>query len=266
MKKFRIIISCLLAIVMFAASIVPAFAEESNLKRQLEREIIKVFYEYYHLIGAVQFYSEDSYVRLQMAYSNANNVLDDENSTDNDYLLAYNDLVNTEEKMYVAPKWAQEEYDLCIAETNEDHWYSEDVWNNYITELSAFKSALNSENEEIIDEYYFKLQSIYNDMCTNYTLIGDIDKSGEVDIKDVSLLQMYLAGRKTFTGGQIYVSSVNCYADNITIKCATDLQLYLAKFKEAPTTIGFGGINLIINPLHDLYGNARRIKRNITEK
>lgn len=80
-------------------------------------------------------------------------------------------------------------------------------------------------------DYYFKVSrdseytGTYELLCA---LLGDVDMDGEITIKDVTLIQKYLAKLETLEDYQITLGLTNADSDELTITCATNIQKYLA--------------------------------------
>lgn len=123
----------------------------------------------------------------------------------NEYFQAYYDELNEAAKL---PQVANEEIvflvNICEKEDNCNGFYSDEVWETFVTALNNAKEAYNKNTNNGKNRYsqqvegnsniYWDLYFAYNDLCMQITEAGDIDGDGKADIIDVTMLQRNLAG------------------------------------------------------------------------
>ncbi len=268
MKK---IISVLLtvAIIIGACCISASAASETS---EAYNRLYRMIYDYYspgYVSGSQPYYSDSSMGVVYQEVVKGEDVLNDPNSTDDDYTKAADDIQTALDNRCVRTEWAEETYKLCMEEPN-DNWYSEEMWQDYMDKLADLRTALDGGNEYDVQEKYTIVCSKYMELCNSYGVLGDLDKNGYVGINDVTLLQMYLSGMATFNGNQIGLSAIDCKADEISITCVSKLQLHISCIGGELTTRGFdkgfdNKTTSIVCPRHPLVYpfTAKGIKRNI---
>lgn len=225
MKK---IISLILIVCMLVTSACFAVsaANEDSLEKQKLKYLIDLVDGYYSIWG-----EPVTFTPLMKSYSDAKTALADENSTDYDYYYARKNLFDDHLNMYVVEGFAEETYKKAREEKNYNNWYTDEQWANFQSKLDDLGKAL-----ETHDSYYSKdltvaymaMMKAYNEMTNAYTLKGDLDRSGEVDVKDATLLMKYLARLEDLTGAQKMLSGSAKYED-LTITDATRIQKYIAR-------------------------------------
>lgn len=163
--------------------------------------------------------------KIEDALKNINEVLRDKTSTDEDYLIAYNTLFSADYNLTIAPDFAEGAYNLALKEQNYNNWYSEEDWERFETTRASLGKALETQLPTKISEAFYDMLYSYNVMTNRYTLKGDINKDGVVNISDVTLIQKYLVGDADLTGAQKMLTSAYNY-ENININEATTIQKY----------------------------------------
>lgn len=227
MKK---IISILLAaaILIMPLCINVSAAEISEYKDKLET-LIECHEAEYMMWGLPSPYIEyESFP----AYQEAKEVLENPSSTDSDYYYAVKKLLNAD--LYgddIHPYFAIETYNNAIKEQNYNNWYSEEDWANYQFRLADLKAAIDDLKN---DRDYSKKLTVafnavhrtYNKMTNKYTLKGDVNGDGDVNVLDVTLIQKYLVGLEELTGAQKMLSGAYFYED-LDITAATQISKYI---------------------------------------
>lgn len=89
------------------------------------------------------------------------------------------------------------------------------------------KEALDTGLDSKITEAFYDLLYCYDVMTNRYKLRGDVNKDGEVNVIDATLVQKYLAGLENFTGAQRMLCCEYNY-ENFNISAATTIQKYSA--------------------------------------
>lgn len=162
---------------------------------------------------------------IEDVLGNAQQVLSDSNSTDEDYLLAYENLINADYNFNIDDFFAKEAYELALAEQNYNNWYSEEDWADFVSKRDALKTALDTKISENITETFYDMLYSYNVMTNRYTVKGDINKDGVVNVLDATLLQKYLVNRANLTGAQKMLTCAYNYED-FDISAVTTIQKY----------------------------------------
>ena len=150
MKKSLITtILSLLLIITSGFSTVSAVV--TNAKQNLSNALDS-YYAYISILGKPFTTSEDSNNRLNEAYNAAYEAFYSENATDKEMQNKADNLLYALDNMYIDPKWAQETYALCLEESNKNGIYSDELWQNFKSELEKLNEALISDDEKYIND------------------------------------------------------------------------------------------------------------------
>ncbi len=237
MKK---ILSVLLAVVMVAMSTLTAFATtDTNTESKNIREYLYGLWEAnyieFHTVGEPKPYGGEMVESIRSLIEEAYEVYKDENSTDAQCQDIYDRLKFADYNKLIENDFALETYDNAKELENYNNWYSEESWNNFAEKRESLRVAIeNCENfkkidadETVSDAFYAMLYS-YNKMTNEYTMMGDVNKDGVVNVSDVTLIQKYLVGEVSFTGGQIMLCGADGAYEVVNVNSATDIQKYIA--------------------------------------
>lgn len=225
MKKLLSII--LSFVILISAFSVTGYATETSLEKKQLSLLLTVHDSYFSSWGRVGIYQETS-----TADTYATNVYYDETSTDADYALACDVLLNSTLNFNIYPEYAEYTYEKALQEQNYNNWYSDEEWADYQEKLQALGDAIDAQDgtnrtKSNLTKAFHALLKSYNEMTHSYQNIGDLNKDGEINIADVTLLQKYLAGMEDFTGAQKML--VGCqYYEAPDIADATVIQKYVA--------------------------------------
>lgn len=85
---------------------------------------------------------------------------------------------------------------------------------------------------ELINDY-IDMRNLFNKLCGNVTVAGDVDNSGTFDISDITYIQKYLAGAIQLTTAQRFAAGINLTGN---INTVTNYQKNLADIKSADGT------------------------------
>lgn len=151
--------------------------------------------------------------------------------TDDEYQTAFDKLLEAAYNEDVHLGVIKTTYNKALEEQNYNNWYSESDWSEFVRRRNVLGALVEdadiydlSLDPETTDAFYDMLYQ-YNLMTHRYQKTGDVNKDGVTDIKDVTLIQQYMAGSVEFTGGQ---KMLICYDaleyENININSATELQ------------------------------------------
>lgn len=259
-KSFITAIISLLLIIASGFSTVSAVV--TNAKQNLSNALDS-YHAYISVLGKPFTTSETSNNRLINAYNTAYETFYSKTASDDEMQNKANDLLYALDNMYIDPKWAQETYDLCLEESNKNGIYSDELWQNFKSELEKLNEALISDDEKYINDEYYKVIDIYNEMCFSYSALGDVDGNGVVNVADVTLIQKYLSGNATLCGVQLYAASVSCRCNEVSVKSATRLQKYLTGDYSISTGNLSNGYNLIITPYDGATGERMQAYRSL---
>lgn len=258
-----IIIAAFLSVLLIVLSCFSTVSAVSAAKQNLSNAIDD-YYGYISVLGRPFSTSEASNTRLNDAYNAAREAFHSKTATDEEMQEKADNLLYALDNMYIDSKWAKETYTLCLEESNESGLYSDELWLMFETELEELNSALTSMDEKRINEEYYKVIDIYNEMCFSYSAIGDVDGNGIVNIADVTLIQKYLSGDATLCGVQLYAGSVNCSSNEISVNSATCLQKHLSDDSYSINTDNVSnGYNLIITPYTGATGKRMQTYRSL---
>lgn len=248
MKK---VLAVLLTVAMLASAFcINTSATETSVTKEKLGELI---YDY-DCYGTVWGRAGVSYLYSDVWLA-SRDVYRDKNSTEEDYQNAL-DLLKDDalNNVFVDYDYAEATYELALQEKNYNNWYSEEDWTEFQNKLSELKAVLDKsegkDSRELSDAYR-SLMGIYNKMTNAYTLKGDLNKDGEVNVLDVTLLQKYLVGIENLTGAQKMLANAEEY-ENPSITEATLIQKYAVGEISEFTNYGhFVVDNKVVNYIDD---------------
>ncbi len=251
MKK---IISIILVLIMICCTIpFTAFAAEDTdiepLRKELEMLAYKA-YECINYVGDVMPHAHSSYERLQNGLDFAIDVLYDEESTVEKYNEAIDLLTYAFNNPTLETYYVKYNYVLSTFEHNENGFYYEDDWNDFSEKRDALRDSFKTNDEEAISKAFFALHKSFVNMTSKYTLTGDVNNDGKVNIDDATLVQKYLAGQENLTELQkeLVMSYDNYIYDGLdipkpNIDCVTGLQKCAAGLTKQHTLPFSYGVN-----------------------
>ncbi|MBQ9679281.1 MAG: dockerin type I repeat-containing protein [Ruminococcus sp.] len=136
---------------------------------------------------------------------------------------------------------------LSFKEHNNNHWYDEAEWEQFVTYRNALYDVLTGIEEDYlhiegiyltyvqkkeVTDAFFRLLELYDTMTLDNAKSGDVDGDGDATILDVTVIQRYLAEMTELTEGQKLRATVRANAsDNgpdVDITSVTALQRHLA--------------------------------------
>lgn len=225
MKK---IISILLSIIILSSICCVSVSAADTLSPKKDLLILcdVVYYEFLTVVGGcIPFDRMDE--ELWDAFEYADNIFYDKNATDEDYIEARERLISAIYNLNVYTDYIQEAYELSLQEQNYNNWYSEEDWSNFVEKRVALGEALETDDPTIATDAFYDLLYACNVMTNRYTLKGDINRDGEVNVADTTLLQKYLVGKVELTGAQKMLSGAYFY-ESPDVSAATTIQKYCA--------------------------------------
>ncbi len=251
MKK---IISIILVLIMICCTIpFTAFAAEETDIKSLRKELEMLAYKAYgciNYVGDVMPHAHSSYERLQNGLDFAIDVLYDEESTVEKYNEAIDLLTYAFNNPTLETYYVKYNYVLSTFEHNENGFYYEDDWNDFSEKRDALRDSFKTNDEEAISKAFFALHKSFVNMTSKYTLTGDVNNDGKVNIDDATLVQKYLAGQENLTELQkeLVMSYDNYIYDGLdipkpNIDCVTGLQKCVAGLTKQHTLPFSYGVN-----------------------
>ena len=158
----------------------------------------------------------------------------------------YAHLLSLLENPIINPQFAAYTCYLSFKENNNNNWYEENDWKQFVAYRNELYNALTDVNENYLNinantltfiqkkeitDAFFDLLEHYDKMTLDNALLGDMNGDGYVTIFDVTEMQRNLAGMVEFTEGQKLRASTRSNATkngpNYDITSATTLQKYL---------------------------------------
>lgn len=158
----------------------------------------------------------------------------------------YAHLLSLLENPIINPQFAAYTCYLSFKENNNNNWYEENDWKQFVAYRNELYNALTDVNENYLNinantltfiqkkeitDAFFDLLEHYDKMTLDNALLGDMNGDGYVTIFDVTEMQRNLAGMVEFTEGQKLRASTRSNAakngPNYDITSATTLQKYL---------------------------------------
>lgn len=210
-KIVSIVLSAFLAVNCFSFS---AFAADENnienLRNQLYRLISQIDLAVMQ-VGDLKPYA--SFERAEKLCRECKSIARDSNSSYEELSEAYNRLKDVSSYMYIDKCSACKAYILASKETNDNLWYDETDWNDFINKREALRVVLGSgrdSDDKFINDAYRDLYSSFVTMTSKYNKAGDLNKDGSVDVNDVTLLQKAVAGYVKLNSAQIMLAK--CYS------------------------------------------------------
>lgn len=217
-------------------------------------DLYELYYELYdpiHDLGEIRPYTDNSFFRVYYACDDAECVLSDNDYNDynaEECVEAYWELYDAFNNMYIQRDYAKNTYILAMHEQNYNNWYSKEDWDLFTTKRTELRNAFDTNDEKVISDAYYELINAFNLISSRYTEIGDVNRDGELNVNDVTLVQKYLVGEVQFTYAQKMIanslySSETYYYEIPTINTATNLQKYIVGFEDCKVRKDFLDIN-----------------------
>lgn len=234
MKKLLSII--LVGILAVSSFILTTFATENEKSEtEIEREKLGWLLDAFKIlntnIGEARIYNCVAGDTYNDAYNLYNQ---DELATAEEYKNMKDKLYSAAYNLHVDVAYAKTAYDNACKEQNYNNWYSDEQWNEFQYKLADLKTDLepyiagtNDYDVWAITNAYNELLAVYNKMTNAYTLKGDVNKDGVVNVVDATLIQKYIAHEVEFTGAQKMLTNVAKYESDISVIAATDLQKFI---------------------------------------
>lgn len=243
MKKFISVILFTIAIIYCTVPFV-AYAEENVSEISKRDELNELYDEVLHSIDIVGYptkYSDNSRNMLYNAISFADELLNKEPDyvSDTEYQNCLDMLSFAYNNLCIDVFYAKETYVLSLNEHNENNFYDENDWNKFSEKRDALRDSFKTNNEYVISYTFFELIDSFVNMTSKYTLSGDVNNDGIVNIDDATLVQKYIANSENLTEVQKVLASLNggCFTvvPALNIDTVTELQMYFADLYKSGT-------------------------------
>ena len=262
MKKFKALLSVILAAAVLVCSAIPAFAvtegetatadEETTVTEEITiDEAMKQLNELYSYLdycynatgrtfGNGPFlgysnlltlhdpviYAEELYDQylLDMHFKGTTSITVDET------MAQYNKLIELRDNLTLDSLELEYLIEFCSWETNENNYYPEDLWNKFQSALTEAKTTEFATDKEMT-EAFWKLYFAYNELCAVNQTPGDVNFDGKVNVLDATELQLAVAEITTLNSSQRMVAE-NKVSKEINITAVTNLQFVIAELSE----------------------------------
>ena len=241
MKKFKIVISIILVMMLAITTSVTAFAttdeELSRAKINLNSNVRRVEMEFifynslYTIQPDVPIWSDESTENMKTVIeiirneSYACETIEEVN--------AYQAMLDeATEKMCISSSELQWMIDYMEKDYNNfDNYYDEETYAELKTIYENAQKALESGVGVDIHTNYIAMRNELNKLCAYNSVNKDVDNDGEFNIKDCTLMQMQIAKYVELTSSQRYVGSLY---ENERITNVTQALMELVGLSETP--------------------------------
>ncbi len=279
MKKYKRLISLLLALVLVCLSAVTAFAVDTE--EELNKKLIELYnlnLEMFYAFGIGQdFYfppepgSQDpdpnwlkivdsesaeetcwEALFMYLTYEEGRDYYDGEINLETATLLC--DKMHEELRNIVIDRVEVEELvAICEKENNDNGYYDEELWNDFQSELAQAKELLADESivDRRVNTAFYELMYQYDRLCASCIIYCDVDNDGAMRIMDATYVQRYLVGLETLNSAQMMILPVKKVKD-VNIIHATYIQRYLVDLEEYDNSVK----HLNMSKLFDNLGKA----------
>ena len=157
-------------------------------------------------------YTTVSFNRLKNAVENANTILADTNSTNENYLSALNTLTSALDKL-TYQSYSDLAYVVSLSKSiaeGNPYKYTEESYNIFKTAydnaLPLLADGATPTNEQLTTANE-ELRQAYNSLKA--VILGDINADGQITIKDTVLAQKSVIGKYEFSEREFYVADIN---------------------------------------------------------
>lgn len=220
MKKLT---SLLLTVIMlFSVFSITAYASTDNiadLKEQLTsytNEMELTYIDYFMLTPpCLPQYSAESSKRMEDAIKKIRSEIDSY-TTEEQINDATALLDSCKAQMYVQAKELKFMLDLMEADYNDTSYYDAETSAEIKSVYEAAKAAYESNVEKDIHISYLKMRDELNKLCLAVKVVGDVNNDGKLSIRDITIMQKYLAGSATLTSAQRFASGFDPLHNSIT--------------------------------------------------
>lgn len=254
MKKFKALLSVILAAAVLVCSAIPAFAvtegetatadEETTLETEVEQLRFLVGYVCKYYCPVDGYWASQPYLSYEP--TSLNNLLKptqyaydciykkyDEDKTSvtlEEIQFAYTDLEKALNNLCLSDAEMKRLVEYCSWEENNNNYYPEDLWNKFQSALTEAKTTEFATDKEMT-EAFWKLYFTYNELCAVNQTPGDVNFDGKVNVLDATELQLAVAEITTLNSSQRMIAE-NKVSNEINITAVTNLQFVIAELSE----------------------------------
>ncbi len=251
MKKLKLILSLMIAVMILCLSISTAFAVDTQDDAYMYEKVgelhdlcmmsVNVYGasakddNYSHKPGVV-YLSISNLHEINEALNEATDIIykygypmvfENYNGvTQEEIQLAYDNLEKAMNKATVDKSEIEVLIGFCLREKN-DNYYPNEVWAEFENSISYAKEVLRDEDAkgEDCNRAYFLMMYNYNKLCVVNQQYGDVDFDGKVTVADVTKLQRIIAKLDDANSSILQI----CKTD---VTYATEIQRYMASLSD----------------------------------
>ena len=231
-KKFAALFVALLTFAMSIATVNAQCRDKNSLQSACRR--------YAHILTptvpyAGPYYSDESTNNLRSIINENNELISRANKGEKIppemYEEGYNKMVQAAENLHMHKRELEFIIDINKSQKNSDNYFDDEMWNEYQENILKAEEALESDDPNTIDEWYYKMLYQHNKLCVYNLTLGDVNGDGVFNVDDVTYYQRKLADNSDcFNYSQILVSLMT-YSDDESkpsIDIATSMQKNLS--------------------------------------
>ena len=231
-KKFAALFVALLTFAFSIATVNAQCTDKNSLQSACRR--------YAHILTptvpyAGPYYSDESTNNLRSIINENNELISRANKGEKIppemYEEGYNKMVQAAENLHMHKRELEFIIDINKSQKNSDNYFDDEMWNKYQENILKAEEALESDDPNTIDEWYYKMLYQHNKLCVYNLTLGDVNGDGVFNVDDVTYYQRKLADNSDcFNYSQILVSLMT-YSDDESkpsIDIATSMQKNLS--------------------------------------
>ena len=231
-KKFAALFVALLTFAFSIATVNAQCRDKNSLQSACRR--------YAHILTptvpyAGPYYSDESTNNLRSIINENNELISRANKGEKIppemYEEGYNNMVQAAENLHMHKRELEFIIDINKSQKNSDNYFDDEMWNKYQENILKAEEALESDDPNTIDEWYYKMLYQHNKLCVYNLTLGDVNGDGVFNVDDVTYYQRKLADNSDcFNYSQILVSLMTYRDDESkpSIDIATSMQKKLS--------------------------------------
>lgn len=239
MKKFKIVISIILVMMLVITSSVTAFATTDEDLRKAKDQVrynadqaYSLYIQYHEVVPVgVPIWSDESTENMKNVVETIRNEIDACETIEE--VNAYQTMLDEAiEKMCISSSELKWMIDYMEKDYNNfDNYYDEETYAELKTIYENAQKALESGVDLEIHNAYIDMRNELNKLCAYNSVYLDVDNDGIFSIKDCTLMQMQIAELVELTSSQRYVSFMSHSAN---ISDVTNAQMKLVGLHKTP--------------------------------
>ena len=233
--KFKRITALFVALLTFAFSVATV-----NAQCRDKNSLQSACRHYAHILTPTvpyegPYYSDESTNNLRSIINENNELISRANKGEKIppemYEEGYNKMVQAAENLHMHKRELEFIIDINKSQKNSDNYFDDEMWNEYQENILKAEEALESDDPNTIDEWYYKMLYQHNKLCVYNLTLGDVNGDGVFNVDDVTYYQRKLADNSDcFNYSQILVSLMTYRDDESkpSIDIATSMQKKLS--------------------------------------